>query len=226
MKTIVRGALGSWFVAVFAVGAADGFVRPGQPPLSILFSSTLPLAAFLAAYFGSRRFRDLVLSADVRLLSAVQAWRAGGLVFLAFYAYGLLPGLFAWPAGLGDMAIGLTAPWIAAALTRDARYAAEGRFAAWNVLGILDLVVAVGTGTLSSGLVPGLTDVRSTPMSHMPLVLIPAFLVPLFVMLHLTALFQWWQARRAHRDLTYYPYKDYPDNRYEPGGRHHAAEAV
>jgi hypothetical protein len=36
-------------------------------------------------------------------------------------------------------------------------------------------------------------------MSHMPLVLIPAFLVPLFVMLHLTALFQWWQARRAQR---------------------------
>jgi hypothetical protein len=34
-------------------------------------------------------------------------------------------------------------------------------------------------------------------MSHMPLVLIPAFLVPLFVMLHLTALFQWWRARRA-----------------------------
>jgi hypothetical protein len=34
-------------------------------------------------------------------------------------------------------------------------------------------------------------------MSHMPLVLIPAFLVPLFVMLHLTALFQWRQARRA-----------------------------
>jgi hypothetical protein len=198
MKTIVWAALGSWFVAVFALGASDGFVRPaGQPPLQILFSSMLPLAAFLAAYFGSRRFRDLVLSADLRLLTAAQAWRAGGLVFLAFYAYGLLPGLFAWPAGLGDIAIGLTAPWIAAALTRDSTYAAEGRFAAWNVFGILDLVVAVGTGTLSSGIVPGLTDVRSTPMSHMPLVLIPAFLVPLFVMLHLTALFQWWQARRA-----------------------------
>src|SRR5262245_46129490 len=199
MKTIVWAALGSWFVAVFAVGASGGFVRPAdQPPLPILFSSTLPLATFLAAYFGWHRFRDLVLSADLRLLSAAQAWRAGGLIFLAFYTYGLLPGLFAWPAGLGDIAIGLTAPWIAAALTRDPAYAAEGRFAAWNILGILDLLVAVGTGTLSSGLVPGLTEVRTTPMSHMPLVLIPAFLVPLFVMLHLTALSHWHRARRAH----------------------------
>jgi hypothetical protein len=198
MKTIVWLALGSWFLAVFAAGASDGFVRPAdQPPLPILFSSMLPLGAFLAAYFGSHRFRELVLSADLRLLTGAQAWRAGGLIFLAFYAYGLLPALFAWPAGVGDIAIGLSAPWIAAALTRDPDYAAEGRFAAWNILGILDLVVAVGTGILSSGIVPGLTEVRTAPMSHMPLVLIPAFLVPLFVMLHLTALFQWRKARRA-----------------------------
>lgn len=200
MQTIVWAALGGWFVAVLAVGTWDGFVRPAdQPPLPILFSSTLPLATFLGAYFGSRRFRDLVLSADLRLLSAAQAWRAGGLIFLAFYAYGLLPGLFAWPAGLGDIAIGLTAPWIAAALTRDSAYATKGRFAAWNILGILDLLIAVGTGTLSSGLIPGLTEVGTAPMSHMPLVLIPAFLVPLFVMLHLTALFQWRQARAQPR---------------------------
>src|SRR5262245_57676137 len=115
MKILVCAALGSWFVAVFAFGASGGFVRPaGEPPWPILFSSMLPLAAFLAAYFGSRRFRELVLAADLRLLTAAQAWRAGGLIFLAFYAYGLLPGLFAWPAGLGDIAIGVTAPWIAA----------------------------------------------------------------------------------------------------------------
>ena len=200
MTTLVRAALGSWFIAMVAAGAAGGFVaRPGQPPLAILFGATLPLAAVVAAYRGNRAFRDLVLSADLRLLTAVQGWRAGGLVFLAFYAYGRLPGLFAWPAGLGDIAVGLTAPWIAATLWRDPAFAAEDRFAVWNVLGILDLVVAVATGTLSSGIVPGLTDVRSTPMSYMPLVLIPAFLVPLFVMLHLAALFQWQHARRSAR---------------------------
>ncbi len=40
-----------------------------------------------------------VLSADLRLLTAIQAWRAGGPGFLALYAHGLLPGLFAVPAG-------------------------------------------------------------------------------------------------------------------------------
>ena len=200
MQTLVWAAIGGWFVVVLAAGSAGAFVgAPGRPPLAILVGATLPLLAFLAAYRSVKPFRDLVLNADLRLLTGAQAWRAGGLIFLAFHAYGLLPGLFAWPAGLGDIAVGVTAPWVAAALIRDSAFVSDDRFAAWNLLGILDLVVAVATGTLSSGIVPGLTAVRSTPMSQMPLVLIPGFLVPLFVMLHLTALFQWRQARRGSR---------------------------
>jgi hypothetical protein len=189
MVTVLRAALVIWFVAVLAAGTAGGFVAaPGQPPLAILMGALVPLILFVAGYAGSRPFRALVLAADLRLLTAIQAWRAGGLVFLAFYAYDLLPGLFAWPAGLGDIAIGVSAPWMAAALTRDPAFAADARFAAWHVLGIADLVVAVAAGTLTSGVVPGLTVVATAPMSHLPLVLIPAFLVPLFVMLHVTAL--------------------------------------
>src|SRR5687767_10539163 len=97
VRRVVWAALWAWFVAVLAVGAAGGFTRPaGEPPLPILAGATLPLAAFAAAYAGSARFRAAVLGADLRLLTAAQAWRAGGLVFLAFHAYGLLPGLFAW----------------------------------------------------------------------------------------------------------------------------------
>lgn len=202
MRTLVWAAVSGWFVAVFAAGAAGLFVAPpGQPPLAIVAGATLPLLAFALAYRGSRPFRDLVLAADLRLLTGAQAWRAGGLIFLAFHAYGLLPGLFAWPAGLGDIAVGVTAPWVAAALIRDPAFVGDDRFAGWHVLGILDLVVAVGTGALSSGVVPGLTTVRSTPMSQMPLVLIPGFLVPLFVMLHVTALVQWRRARQGEARL-------------------------
>ncbi len=195
MQRKIWTVLSIWFVAVFVIGLAHGFAgEAGQPPLPILFGASLPLAAFLVAYNGSRTFREYVLSSDLRLLTAAQAWRAGGLGFLAMYAAGLLPGLFAWPAGLGDIAIGLTAPWVSAALTRDPAFAGSRRFALWNALGILDLVVAVSTGALSSGILPGLVRVSTAPMARMPLVLIPAFLVPLFLILHITALLQ---VRRA-----------------------------
>ena len=64
-------------------------------------------------------------------------------------------------------------------------------FVVWNLLGILDLAVAVTTAALNRSLATGSTGkVTVGPMALLPLVLIPAYLVPLFVMLHLTALFQ------------------------------------
>jgi len=65
----------------------------------------------------------------------------------------------------------------------------------WNLLGILDLAVAVSIGALVPLFAPNLYGtVTTSPMSQLPLVLIPAYLVPTFLMLHLTALFQ---SRRA-----------------------------
>jgi hypothetical protein len=146
---------------------------------------------FSAWYWGSSTFRAAVLSADPRLLTAIQAWRAGGLGFLALNAYGVLPSPFAWPAGFGDIAIGVTAPWMALVLVRQRGFARSRRFVVWNFLGILDLIVVISMGALCSGLVPGLVgNVTTAPMSQLPLVLIPAYLVPLFVMLHVTVLLQ------------------------------------
>jgi len=100
-------------------------------------------------------------------------------------------GGFAWLAGLGDLAIGLTAPWVILALIRRPGFAASKAFVAWNLLGLLDLVDAVSTGALSSALATGAPgEITTGPMAQLPLVLIPAYLVPIFVMLHAAALFQ------------------------------------
>jgi hypothetical protein len=191
-RSLVGAVLALWFVLVFFLGEQGAFVRPQEAlPIPILLGVAVPLLVFLAAYLGSEAFRQLVLSADLRVLTAIQAWRAGGLGFLALYAHDVLPGLFAWPAGLGDIFIGVTAPWVMLALIRRPGFMASRLFLAWNLLGILDLVVAVGTGVLSSGFVAGLAGaVTTAPMAELPLVLIPAYFVPLFIMLHLAALFQ------------------------------------
>ncbi len=189
---VVSVVLAIWLALVFLLGAVGVFVRsPGTPPFPILIGVMAPIIAFLAAFWVSRAFRDFVLAADLRLVTVIQAWRFAGLGFLALYAHGVLPGLFAWPAGLGDIAIGVTAPWVVLALLRRPGFAASRLFVVWNLLGVLDLVVAIGTGALSSSLTIGVAgEVTAAPMAQLPLVLVPAYLVPLFVMLHLTALFR------------------------------------
>lgn len=192
VRLLVTIALAIWGAVVFLLGVMGAFVRPPEtPPFPILIGATVPMIVFIIAYLGWSPFRALILTADLRLLTAIQAWRAGGLGFLALYAHGVLPGLFAWPAGLGDIAIGITAPWVMLALIRQHTFAASRLFVAWNLFGILDLVVAVSAGALSSGFVSGLAGkVTTAPMAQLPLVLIPAYFVPLFVMFHLAALFQ------------------------------------
>jgi len=193
VKHITWAALAVWFAAILGLATSGAFAgAPGRPPLPIVAGATLPLAVFAAAYVGFRSFRDFVLSADLRLVAAIQAWRWGGLGFLSLWARGVLPGLFAWPAGLGDVAVGFAAPWVVLALARDRAFAGSQRFAIFNWLGILDLTVALSLGGLSAVVLRG--DPSMTPMGQLPLVLVPTFLVPLFLMLHMTALLQ---ARRV-----------------------------
>lgn len=181
-------ALTLWLGLVVVFGASGTFVRaPGALPLPILIGVVAPLVVFLAMFGASPKFRNFVLSLDLPLIASIQAWRFAGFGFLALYAYDVLPGLFAWPAGSGDIIVGLTAPWMARALARNPSFASSRPFILWNLFGILDLVVAVGTGALSSVLALGVT---TAPMAQLPLVLIPAYFVPLFVMLHLATLFQ------------------------------------
>ncbi len=198
VKSVVFVALALWLGLVFLLGARGAFAgRPGSPPLAIFLGFAIPLGAFFAAYFGWGAFRSFVLGADLRLLAVIQAWRWAGLGFLSLYAHGVLPGLFAFPAGLGDMAIGLTAPWIVLGLMQDSSFVGSRRFVLWNILGITDLVVAVSMGAICSGAIPGLSgNVTTSAMAQIPLVLIPAYMVPLFIMLHFSALFQ---ARRFAR---------------------------
>lgn len=188
----VAVAFAFWLTLVFLLGANEAsFQSPEVPPYPILLATTVPLLLFVAAYLRSGAFRAFIFAADPRLLNAIQARRACGLGFLARYAHDILPGLFAWPAGLGDIAIGVTAPWVALALIRRPTFMASRQFVIWNLLGILDLVIAVSAGALSSGIVAGLVEnVTTASIAQLPLVLIPAYFIPLFIMLHLTALFQ------------------------------------
>jgi hypothetical protein len=192
VRLAVAITLAAWFVLVVSLGALGAFTGPpGKPPLPIGIGVAAPLLLFFAWMRLSPAFREFVLSLDPRLIAGMQAWRFGGLGLLFLYAHNVLPAVFALPAGLGDMGIGLAAPWMMIALVRDPSFATSAAYIRWNLLGILDLVVAVSIGALGALFATGAPgEISSVPMARLPLLLIPAFLVPLFFMLHISALMQ------------------------------------
>ena len=99
-----------------------------------------------------------------------------------------MPGLFALPAGLGDVLVTGLAPVVAWAHARNPR-SSTGLVAAWNILGITDFVVAIITGfaTGPSPLQLAAFDNPNVLIAQFPLVLIPTFLVPLWTVLHIAS---------------------------------------
>jgi hypothetical protein len=196
----VAVAIAIWAILAATLSLAGVFrSTPGKLTLAFPAAVLAPLAIFLVLYRAEPRFRDFVLSLDVRLLAVMQSWRVLGLMFLQLCWLGLLPRFFAYPAGLGDAAIGMSAPFVALAIVRDPTRAATRAFVVWNLLGILDFIVALSAGTLMSGTWPRFVGDGPTTrlMREFPLAMVPTFAVPLFAMLHLSAIFQTRAARLA-----------------------------
>ena len=193
---LIAGLIAAWFALSLLASALHLLETPqGRPPLGLLLAVLTPIAAFSVWYLRSPAFRDYILSLDPRTLTMLHSWRIAGFVFVVLYAYGILPGMFALPAGWGDIAIGATAYLAASRLVPHYRRG----FIAWHLLGVLDLVVAVGMGAASGLLNPhGLT---TAPMTTLPLIVIPGFGVPLFLILHIISIAQArrWPAEQPHR---------------------------
>jgi hypothetical protein len=180
-------ALPLWFLAALSAGLAGSFAV--TPPAPLGAAALLPVLAFLVALAASRAVRRLVRSLDLRILTLAQSWRVIGVVFVALWAAGKLPAGFALPAGLGDMAVGVTAPIVAARVVP--RLPGRARvYLAWTAFGMLDLVVAVSSGILLSGLGGAGATVTTGPMGTVPLSLVPTFLVPLAMILHVAAAYR------------------------------------
>ena len=171
---LVWGAVMAWFVLAQ--------VHEGWGPLGQLVTAVcwVTPSVLLVA------FRGWVLSdpLDQRWLVGLQVFRVIGGVFLIEYARGNLPGVFAYPAGIGDIAVGLLAAWLL--LT----YGKRGRLPAWGVLavlvlGVADFIGAIFFGTTSSD---GPIQLFTHDALHDPLVfpvgMIPLFLVPYAIFFH------------------------------------------
>jgi hypothetical protein len=194
-----KALLAAWFVFA-AVASALHLYRnaPNKPPLPVGLGVLIPIAAFLLWFAASPRFREFILALSPRPLTLAHTWRVGGFVFIALATYGILPWLFAIPAGLGDIAVGATAA--AVALNR-ANPRHRTSFIAWQIFGMADLVVAVSLGTLAGVIQPH--GVPTAAMTVLPMSLIPTFGVPLFFIFHIICIAQArrWPAQEGMRSL-------------------------
>jgi len=188
---------GGWFAASTAIAAAGSYhTQLGKQLPWLAIAPVSVLVALLATSRIPTVARALSAPDMASRLMLPHTFRAaGGLAFLITMGLGHLPALIALPAGLGDIAAGIAAPFVARRLARGTGH----RGALWfEALGILDLLVALGLGGLTGFQLINVTPVNDA-ISALPLVLIPTVAVPLLLALHIVSSRQLLSAPRTRR---------------------------
>jgi hypothetical protein len=181
--------LSLWFVVALALSWAEIFRGAADRAPTIEFGIFVPVGVGLVWLWRSETAKRLLDAIPQSWLVGVQFYRVLGVIFLLLNAQRSLPSLFALPAGSGDIAVGLLAPAVGLAYARGVA-GRELLVRGWNVLGLLDLTVAIATGFLTSPspLQMFSFDAPNELITAYPLVLVPAFGVPLGILLHVASL--------------------------------------
>lgn len=160
-------------VAVIAsTGVFNNAPRFVVPALVAVLTVTFTVAAGRGGWFA-RAINGFSLKAVI----GAHLWRFIGAYFLWLHARGRLPVEFAMRAGWGDIVAAGGALvlmfWPAGVGFRRAAWV-------WNWIGLLDLLLAVGTGAWLNATRPG----SMVEIVSLPLALVPLFFVPIMLGLH------------------------------------------
>lgn len=185
----IGALLGTWFLAITAAAVSGAWLDPGVPRALGYLVPALFLSVVL--------WRAGWLQAAVRTMSpAAIPWLqtlriGGGLTLFAAWASGMAPWGWVVTAGTGDILVGLGAAAVAFLLGTGlswSRTAAQ----VWNVFGLMDMAHTMVRGLLSA---PGpqqrfFEEPPNLVPAVFPFVYLPAFIVPLTILLHILSLHQ------------------------------------
>ena len=184
--------LALWLLSSILIGTVLrlNVTHPAEVTLFLGWISILILLGY-GFRFVSPTFHHLIEAVPQEWLLGIQFYRNVGAIFLPLMVLHVLPPYFALPAGIGDLLSGLPMLWIASRYAHK-RPGARTQAILINLLGILDFMVALGIGSrlllTPAQAIFGVSAVTTAALPLWPLVLIPTFVVPLGLTIHLHSL--------------------------------------
>lgn len=206
-RQLTIATIGGGWVGLAMILAASGRLAyaPSSPvPLAGALLAA-PLLAIGVLALISAKTKAALLGIPIQLLIGLNALRMLGVLFLLDFMAKTLNGPFPFFAGLGDMITGALAIPLALKIIHTKKLPARA-IAAWNALGTLDLLVAVGLGITSAAGSPLQlihAGVGSQAMQYLPLSLVPTVLVPFYLLTHAIVAAQLRDRFRSARDTQY-----------------------
>ncbi|MBW4654597.1 MAG: hypothetical protein KME20_16390 [Kaiparowitsia implicata GSE-PSE-MK54-09C] len=182
---VVAISLLLWFLGVAAAGHAGVLIGSPAPLVGGYVVGTTLLLCALGLTIPP--LRVWLLSLELRFLVLLHFVRFIGIAFLVSSATeGGLPAIFAERAGYGDIFAAITALALAVGFLPATSQFRRGLLLSWNVVGVVDLLQAVGTGVAIQ--LSGSSAMASIVTA--PLMYIPFYFVPLLMFIHLVIFYR------------------------------------
>lgn len=177
-----------WFAAAFTLALIGWFERFSSAALFGI-GAIVSATAFAFLHWRSENFRGFTQTRNVRRMTQLQLLRLFGVLALILAKEHVLAAVFAIPTALQDVFFALTAFHVAAHWVADDGTPKRG-FMAWHVAGVAGLVLSVLLALLTASDRFGLAwgGVTSQPMNQFPQSLVPVFIGPFVLILHLLTL--------------------------------------
>ena len=161
-------ALAIWVGAAVTAAASGLFLALPLPAFGMTVGVLVLTAC--AAWFASPSLRAWGAAQGLRRITALHVWRIpAALAFFWYGAQGALPETFVRHAAWGDLLAGILALIVVTALPRS-----RGAYWTFHVIGMVDFLLAVGTGLAFSLMaVPEMSQIAVLPLAIIPLIGVP-----------------------------------------------------
>ena len=191
MRTSVAVRIVFWLWFFAALFAGRQLVLQRLPPLGIPACVFGLSALLLYLYFRLAALRAWADSIDLRAIVLLHVTRFVGIYFLILYDRGELPHDFAVNGGIGDIVVATFALPVALAPVDDAFR--RRALVIWNVVGLIDILFVAATAARLNLADPS----QMHQLTHLPLSLLPTFLVPLIIASHIVIFVRLARTQRA-----------------------------
>lgn len=177
-----------WFFAALALSITGWFEQFSSATLFGI-GAIAAASGFTILHWLSERFRGFLSACSLKFLTLGQVLRFYGVLALVKTYQHILPALFAVPTGVIDVIFAITSFYVAARLV-PVRGQPRTGFVVWHLLGLLGLAISVVLAILTSSNLFGMIyrGITSQSMARFPMSLVPTFVGPLVLVLHLLAL--------------------------------------
>ncbi len=176
---IISAVLFIWLLLIYSLLSKGFFSATGIPQLSFTIAVILPVALGYLAIRKNHNLREAVNAMSTNHFLYLQCWRA--IFGVMFFFTSALPMWFKYLGGIGDIAAGIGAFLALQAFGKGAINERQA-IVRGNLVGIFDFIIVLNFGA-------GVVLQNQSP--DIPFNLIPLYVVPLFILLHVFSLQRW-----------------------------------